>query len=183
MIDFVFIEALEGNTGTAYVPDPDNSHSGVTIGCGFDLGARSCSELEVAFSPALTGKLTPYVGLKKHQAVKALQRLPLILNDAEVYSVNAYAKCEAVTRLNLQWQRSAACIAFDKLPIPCQTVIASVAFQYGDLARRTPHFWQQVTRGSWSAALDNLQNFGDNYPSRRKKEAALLKAWLDNSVV
>ncbi len=38
MIDFKFIEKLEGSARKGYVPDPDNSKSGVTIACGFDIG-------------------------------------------------------------------------------------------------------------------------------------------------
>jgi GH24 family phage-related lysozyme (muramidase) len=53
-------------------------------------------------------------------------------------------------------------------------VVASVAFQYGDLSRRTPNFWRQVTSGDWDAALNNLRHFGDKYPTRRNKEADLL---------
>ncbi len=51
------------------------------------------------------------------------------------------------------------------------TVIASVAFQYGDLESRTPNFWKQVISGDWEAAEANLRNFGDNYGTRRVKEA------------
>jgi hypothetical protein len=62
--------------------------------------------------------------------------------------------------------------------VECQTVVASVAFQYGDLSLRTPNFWQQVTTENWQAALANLQDFGDKYPTRRNKEADLLAQWL-----
>ncbi|WP_367180818.1 pesticin C-terminus-like muramidase [uncultured Shewanella sp.] len=34
-------------------------------------------------------------------------------------------------------------------------MIASVAFQYGNLSIRTPHFWRQVPKGDWFAALEN----------------------------
>jgi type VI secretion system secreted protein VgrG len=38
MIDFSFIGQLEGNKTEGYVPDPENSNSGVTIASGFDIG-------------------------------------------------------------------------------------------------------------------------------------------------
>jgi GH24 family phage-related lysozyme (muramidase) len=53
-----------------------------------------------------------------------------------------------------------------------------VAFQYGDLASRTPNFWRQVVAHDWSAACANLANFGDRYPTRRKQEAQLLGSLL-----
>ena len=42
MIDFTFIEKLEGYRLEGYVPDAENSQSGVTIASGFDLGQRQC---------------------------------------------------------------------------------------------------------------------------------------------
>ncbi|MCL1123215.1 pesticin C-terminus-like muramidase [Shewanella surugensis] len=178
MIDFIFIEALEGNSNTAYVPDPENSHSGVTIGCGFDLGARSCGELEQAFESTLANKIMPYAGLKRHQAQAALQVSPLTLCETEMTQVNEYAKQQAITRLESLWQSSNPFVPFEHLPSPCQTVIASVAFQYGNLLCRTPNFWRQVSAGDWFSALENLRDFGDKYPTRRHKEANLLEGWL-----
>lgn len=77
MIDFKFIEKLEGSARKGYVPDPDNSKSGVTIACGFDIGQRSADELNKAFCRSLADKLQPYVGLKKQDAVDALTQIPL----------------------------------------------------------------------------------------------------------
>ena len=69
-------------------------------------------------------------------------------------------------------------VDFAQLPAPMQTVIASVAFQYGDLASRTPKFWAQVVARDWSSALANLRNFGDSYGTRRRKEADLLSSQI-----
>lgn len=174
MIDFRFIEELEGNVCTAYVPNPETSKSGVTIGCGFDLGARDSHELESAFAPELCHKLLPYAGLKKQEAAKALTEAPLVLSEEEVLIINKHSKQQAITRLATLWNKSDATVMFDELPIQCQTAVASVAFQYGDLSKRTPNFWRQVTQGDWTGAIDNLRDFGDKYPTRRNKEAELL---------
>lgn len=181
MIDFSFIQALEGNTCEGYVPDVDNSQSGVTIGCGFDIGARSEEELCTAFPAELAAKLVPYAGLKKHDAVAQLQAVPLHLSEEEVTQINRHSKHQAVQRLQSQWNAcEEVCMPFDALPDTCQTVVASVAFQYGSLLTRTPNFWRQVTRGEWRSALDNLRHFGDRYPTRRNKEADLLESWLES---
>jgi len=183
MIDFSFIQELEGNLTVGYVPDPENSISGVTVGCGFDLGCRSKSELIEAFNTELASKLTVYAGLKKMDAVSALQEKPLRLSEEETASINAYAKEQAVSRLNKAWEQSSDTkYSFDYLPSEIQTVIASVAFQYGDLARRTPRFWFQVTNDLWLDVLDNLKNFGDRYRTRRGKEADLLRSYLQESL-
>ena len=174
MIDFKFIEALEGNVTKAYVPDPEQSKSGVTIGCGFDIGARSCEDLKKELPDEIAEKLVPYAGLKKQAAVTALQETPLHLTAEEVTALNECSMQTAIKRLTHLWQNSDPYMAFEQLPSQCQTVIASVSFQYGNLATRTPNFWRQVTQGDWQAALNNLRNFGDKYPTRRNKEAALL---------
>lgn len=182
MIDFTFIQALEGNVCEGYVPDPENSQSGVTIACGFDLGARSADELCQAFSSQLAGKLMPYASLKKQEAANKVAALPLVLNDEEVTQINRYSKQQAVDRLTAQWNESEDTnVDFDDLPEACQTVVASVSFQYGSLQARTPNFWRQVTQGEWRSALNNLRNFGDRYPTRRNKEADLLEGWLEQS--
>jgi hypothetical protein len=44
------------------------------------------------------------------------------------------------------------------------------------LAGATPNYWKQVTEQRWKEASGNLKNFADQYPSRRKLEAALIDA-------
>jgi GH24 family phage-related lysozyme (muramidase) len=64
---------------------------------------------------------------------------------------------------------------FDALKPAQQTVIASVAYQYGvGLDERTPNFWRQVTTGDWAGAIANLCSFGDDFSTRRNKEADYL---------
>ena len=130
MINFEFIQELEGNTRIGYVPDPEHSQSGVTIGAGFDLGARSKDELYRAFPATLADKLSPYASLKKHQAFAVLQQQALSLSVSEVAMVNRYAKKQAVERLTAEWNNDPETEEkFAALPDVCQTVIASVAFQ------------------------------------------------------
>lgn len=56
---------------------------------------------------------------------------------------------------------------FYKLPTEAQTVIASVAFQYGNLATSAPKFWAEATSKDWSGAISELRDFGDVYNTRR----------------
>jgi hypothetical protein len=177
-IDFSFIEQLEGNSCIGYVPDPEHSQSGVTIACGFDIGQRSEAELQQAFPSDLAEKLIPYVGLKRREAEKKLGEKPLQISEQESAQIHRYSKADATAKLEQQWNNSSAELAFNQLSVECKTVVASVAFQYGNLAKRTPNFWLQVTSADWQGALVNLQNFGDKYPTRRNKEADLLAQWL-----
>ena len=78
-----------------------------------------------------------------------------------------------MSRLSRQWMGTTG-TNFESLPSNKQTAIASVAFQYGDLAKKTPNFWQYATSGNWDSVKRELNDFKDKYPTRRKKEAALL---------
>ena len=178
MIDFAFIAKLEGSSRKGYVPDPENSQSGVTVACGFDIGQRDVTEICNAFPAELADKLTPYVGKTKQEALVCLNQQPLEITPEEEAEINKFSHAQAEERLKQQWQASGAQTSFDDLPSACQTVIASVAFQYGNLAQRTPNFWHQVTSLDWQAALANLRNFGDKYPTRRNLEADLLEAHI-----
>ncbi len=181
MIDFTFIEKLEGYRLEGYVPDSKHSQSGVTIVSGFDLGQRSTAEIERAFPSFLADKLKPYVGYKGIEAQNFLDSYPLSISAQEALLVNQHAKENVIKVLESSWQSCDTYCDFEYLGSIRQTVVASVAFQYGNLETRTPNFWQQVTIGDWTAVLANLRNlrnFSDRYPTRRNKEANLLESWL-----
>ena len=178
-IDFSFIEQLEGVTLIGYVPEAHLSQSGVTIGAGFDIGQHSVVELSKAFSSPLFNKLKPYAALKKMDAVIKLTALPLTISTAEAHEIIRYSHSSTIKRLANEWNASCSRIPFEQLHCICATVMCSVAFQYGSLSKPTPKFWQQVTMDDWQGALSNLRHFGDNYSTRRNKEADLLQSWLE----
>ena len=175
MIIWSVITQLEGVELVGYVPQLDGGaiESGVSVASGFDIGQRSVDELDDAFSCGLADKLSRYAGVTGVGAVKLLARYPLRITQQECERINEFAHKQALERLLDDWSRSA--IPFECLADECQTVVASVAFQYGDLPTRTPNFWRQVTTGDWSGALRNLRDFKDAYPTRRNKEADLLE--------
>lgn len=173
MIDQSFIEEVEGNTLSAYVPDPENSQSGVTIGVGVDLGSKD-REYFSSLPSETVDKLEPYFGLTGMGAVDALEQKDLVLSDEEISSINQIAKKEETDRIIKTFNREAD-IDWDDLTGPQQTVVASVSYQYGSLPERTPKFWGAVIREDWETVIEELRNFGDRYPSRRNKEADLLE--------
>ncbi|NQY36643.1 MAG: peptidase [Alteromonadaceae bacterium] len=178
MINYHFIEMLEGFSTEGYIPDLKRSRSGVTIACGFDLGQCSPEQLSRAFIPALARQLVPFAGLTQYKAYLMLQKQPLSISKQQAEVIVRYCHRQATKRLIKRWKKSNSDIVFEQLSDECQTIIASVAFQYGNLAKRTPNFWYQVTTGHWTQALNNLRAFGDNYATRRNKEANLLQKWL-----
>lgn len=168
-IDWNFIKDQEGFITTANVPAPDKSESGVTIASGFDLGARSIKDLD-GLDPSIVDKLQPYLGLKKQDAVNKLKQMPLIVSKQEALKINEFAKRNEYNKLADSWKQATG-NDFSSLPRHKATVIASVAFQYGNLKTKTPNFWKQVTADHWDKAYKNLYNFGDDYGSRRRREA------------
>lgn len=178
-VDWDFIEQLEGNALKGYVPTNSKNNtiygqSGVTIGAGFDLGQHSLEDLnKMGLSPELTAKLTPYLGKKKNDAVEALRKQPLRLTKEEVAAINPKVRETALQRLVKSYNTQSK-TPFENLTKEQKTILASVAFQYGDLSSRTPNFWKNVISGNWDLAHNNLLNFGDAYTTRRLKEANYL---------
>ena len=169
-IDFDFILKQEGFETKGYVPDAENSKSGVTIASGFDLGARKESDL-TGLPKDIIDILKPFLGFQGAEASEIAPNLEVTEDQAKI--INEFAKSEAITRLKSKWENATG-TSFDDLSTEQATVLASVAFQYGDLESRTPNFWKQTTSGDWVGAYKNLLKFGDRYTSRRLDEAALL---------
>lgn len=176
-IDFNFIMEQEGFETEGYVPEAASSNSGVTIASGFDLGARNKNDLK-GLPKDIVKTLTPYLGLKGIEAQNFLDNKELVITEEQGKIINEFAKKEAVKNLKTRWEETTK-TSFDKLPKEKATVLASVAFQYGDLESQTPNFWRQTTSNKWMEAYNNLLNFGDIYESRRKREAEYLKAALN----
>lgn len=183
-IDWKFIGEKEGSSRRGYVPDAANSQSGVTIAGGVDLGQRSAQEIQgLPISDALKMKLIPYAGYIKQEAVMALTAMPLEISDAEVAELDSAIRGPIVKTLAHLYDTAVAAKpglkTFDALPDAIQTVMVSVAFQYGaNLAKRTPRFWAALCAQDWAAGARELENFGDHYPTRRLSEAKLLRSAL-----
>ena len=171
-VDFDFILEQEGFELKGYVPDSKKSQSGVTIASGFDLGARNLNDLK-GLPQDIIDILKPYLGLKKKAAEDKLKEKPLNVSKDQVKTINKFAKKKSLTQLSKAWKAKTG-KEFSTLSKEKATVVASVAFQYGNLETKTKNFWQQVTSGDWDGAYKNLLNFGDRYDSRRKREAKYL---------
>lgn len=181
-INWDFISDLEGGLAlVGYVPAAETSDSGVTIATGFDLGQRSENSIDgMDIAASLKTKLKPYAGLKKQAAVDFLAQHPLTISEDEAKSLDKLSKQGTVDDVARRYDEAVAnnpqLSAFDGLSDQAQTVICSVAFQYGsNLKQRAPNFWGACTQARWDDMLAELRNFGDAYPKRRNKEAALLE--------
>lgn len=173
-IDYPFIMGLEGYSKTGYVPATKDGKplgkSGVTIASGFDLGGRSIRGLQ-GLPEDLVIKLAPYLGVRGEAAQNIASSLKITSEEADI--LNEVAKNQTVGMLSNLWKNTTG-TNFQDLPSNKQTVLASVAFQYGDLPTKTPNFWKYATSGDWDSVKRELNDFKDDYPTRRRKEAKLL---------
>lgn len=178
-IDWKFIEELEGFSLIGYVPQDGAGKplgkSGVTIASGLDLGQWGETQLRAHRVPdRIIDEIRPYLGVTGHDALDVLAHRPLSLSREDAHMLTDCIRGDIVDDLVRRYD-AASDRAFKFLDQQAQTVIVSLGFQYGDLASETPNFWRQVVARDWPAAYANLMAFGDRYPTRRRKEAALLK--------
>lgn len=175
-IDTGFRGSQEGFRLNAYVPDPEYSRSGVTVGMGVDIGQRSVAEIQALDIPeALKQKLIPYAGLVGLDAVNFLANYPLYLSEDEAYALDQVVAQDIFGKVATLYDAATTEGSFLELLPAARTVIANVAYQYGpNLAQRLPAFWSEVTQGRWDEVTQTLRNFGDRYPARRNAEADLL---------
>ena len=180
-IDFGFIRHQEEFRLGAYVPDPEFSRSGVTIGTGVDIGQLSVADIDAFDIPQeLKQKLKPYAGLIRQDAVHFLNNYPLYLTEDEAYALDRVVTQDTIDGLTNRYNAAASGKLFTELPPEAQTAITDIAFQYGsNLEQRMPNFWSDVTEGRWKSVVQKLRNFGDRYPTRRNAEADLLERAID----
>ena len=177
-VDFNFIEDREGFKIIGYVPDAEGSKSGVTIASGFDLGARKLSDLN-GLPEEIINKLEPYLGLKGNEAISKAKQLKITREEGRI--INKFAKKESLQKLEKKWNKDSE-IKFNELSTEQATVLASVAFQYGSSFKRKDgtqmNFYKLALDNDWQGVYDELVDFGDRYPTRRKEEAKLLFEYL-----
>ena len=180
-INYEFLSRLEGGSRTrGYVPVPGSSESGVTIATGFDLGQRDEDDLkQLELDESLLTKLKPYIGEKGEAAAALIKKSPLTISVSQAQAIDQAVKKKHLGRLRARYRSASGNTAgkpFFDLPPEAQTVIASVSFQYGvNLRVATPKFWKAASSQNWRKSVAVLRNFGDAYPTRRRKEARLLE--------
>jgi LysM repeat protein len=179
-IDPNFIRGQEGFRLDGYVPDPQSSMSGVTVGTGVDIGQMSAADIWTLDIPQeLKQKLVPYAGVIGQNAVNFLHNHPLHLTQDEANALDRLVTQNTVERLADRFNSGATSNSFTDLPPTARMAITDIAYQYGpNLAQRMPDFWSDVTAGRWNSVIQKLRNFGDRYPVRRNAEADLLQGLI-----
>lgn len=176
-IDYDFLIKMEGSSLKGYVPLPESTQSGVTIGNGVDLGQMGFAEFDhLPLSAALKKKLRPYVGLKKFEAVNFLQKHPLTMTPEELKEINPINANKILVVL-VKLYDEASEVPFLQLPSEAQTALFSFAYHYGPsfkkLSGRPQKLWTHYVRQEWDHVIKTLHSF-DRYTYRRHQEAKLL---------
>ena len=177
-IDFDFIADQEGRAiNNGYVPTRRDGtvvgQSGVTVGTGVDLGSKNDAYFD-GLDESIKAKIRPHFGKKRTAAQTSLQNKPLTLTDSEVATLDRFVKEKELDTLRDKWNEDSD-TDFDDLPTNQATAVASTYYQYGQ-QMFDHNYWDQTTSGDWEAARDNLRNYGDNYNSRRNREATYLES-------
>lgn len=189
MTDWAFIDDLEGGLRLeGYLPRDPDMHSGVTIAAGVDLGwlpAKVLAELP----GLLQAKLSPYIGLRGDAALVALRQTPLELSREEALMLEEAERADFTAEVAGHFGRD-ACHSFAAIRNQAQTVIMSVAYQYGDpwRDRKCGAFWSIACRQAWPELVaylripeqpDGMPHFPDRrFRTRRRREADFLATSL-----
>lgn len=176
-IDMSFLGEKEGFKLDAYIPEDKEGkvidQSGVTVGTGVDLGSKN-EEYFKDLEPSILNKLKPHFGKKREAAQKSLEENPFSLTEEEALVLDNFVKAKEFNVLKKRWDKDSE-ISWDDLTTNQATAIASVYYQHGNQTFGY-NFWDQTTSGDWDSAYENLMTWGGSTPSRRRDEAALLKA-------
>ena len=176
-INWDFISELEGKgVKKAYVP---SENSGVTVATGFDLKEKDVNMLsEMGISEDTTNILSQFFGMSGADAEEASKGFEL--NDEQVKEIDQASHNWYSDQVIKTYNSHNPVKPFEELTPAQQTVLTSVGFQHGTGFKRKDgsdmNFIKQAASGDWNAVLNNLRNFGDQFPTRRNKEADLLES-------
>ncbi|MEW9680893.1 pesticin C-terminus-like muramidase [Pseudomonas sp. TE50-2] len=185
LFDRDFLSDKEGGLQTSgYVPmvaGKPAGTSGVTLGTGVDLGSKtSDSLLADGVPPSLVAILGEYTGLRGQQAVSKLKNKPLTITETQAKELSDVYFDKLSSAVERRFNNAAGADKFRNISYNTRTAIIDLSFQYSDnLPARTPKAWQMMLDGNWTGLIQELNNFGDAYPSRRKSEAQLIQQDID----
>jgi len=188
-IDWAFLEKVEGNEDTTYIPKKDGKiiqNSGVTIGTGVDLGQQSKESWKAMGIPAsIIKKLSPFFGKSKQAAQDTLDAEGNVtLDKTELATVEEAIKKKYLKSVKSWYNKSNTTDTdWSDLTDKQQTVSLSVFYNAGG-EKDNPKFFGAVKKGEWDKAADELRNFytdksADLFPRRIKELQYLVGAGID----
>ena len=143
------------------------NNSGVTVGCGFDLGQLAEGEKGIAtlkeygFPESYIQKLMPYLGKKRLAADALLKNRPLVLNQDEINTINRLVMTKQAKDCIRTWDSHVEKLRrthpnapfFNELTSTQQTIVFSRHYHQGQ-------GWYQLpgNQPAYSAMIDNDWN-------------------------
>ncbi|QTT91585.1 pesticin C-terminus-like muramidase [Pseudomonas chlororaphis] len=185
LFDTDYLRDKEGGLQTTgYIPMVQGvpvGESGVTLGVGVDLGGKTAASLLNDGVPqSLVSILGEYTGLRGQQALNKLQQKPLVISEAQAKELTGIYFEIISSAVERRVNNAAGAGKFRSIPFQTRTAIIDLSYQYSDnLAARTPKTWGMIIGGDWKGLVQELNNFGDAYPTRRKAEAKLIQSDID----
>lgn len=185
-INFRFVSAVEGGSGhNANIPlnrsDAENNRnlknrSGVTVGSGFDLGqlakgaAGEATLREYGFPESLVQKLSPYLGKKRLEAFRELDKRPLVLSNSELDLINRQVMTRYGNKCIVQWDSAVEQRRKDGTNMPYfheltsnqQTIIFSRYYHQGAGWReKNREIYGSMVKNDWEAVRGQLKGLVD----------------------
>lgn len=185
-VDSAFLAREEGRRLKGYVPKTRTGaalgRSGVTVATGVDLGQWSVEEFERLVLPGdLKVKVRFYLGHKGETAIRLLEGRPLHLTNREAELLDVAIHARIINDLARRFEFATA-RRFDELPGAVQTVLASLAINFGPGQLATmAKTWSLISSLDWAGLAAWLEVFPSKQPelqARRRREAALLRTSL-----
>lgn len=186
-----FLELWESRETVAYIPCRRRNFtgrnnfaecgdvigsSGVTVGCGLDLGQQSVDDLRrMRIDDDIIALLSKYCLKKRDDAVKILSDAPLTLTDAQCDAVDAAVHDDYIRRAAIAYDRAMPDAPFALIPAQAQAVIVSLFYQLGSGVTQYPKTFQYLINADWSHAAQELETGFARFTTRRKAEAQLLR--------
>lgn len=169
-IDQQFILGQEGFETEGYVPVKGKGsnytsksgsgeiagNSGVTVASGLDLGQRSNLD-DLKLSQKIKDKLSPYLGLKKKEAVKKLKELPLVLTEEEAILVKEATEEAYYNKTEDKFNTNPFGKKFDDLPAEVQTALYSLVYNTGTIGPNTLE--KASNDNDYSDLIEELKNY------------------------
>jgi hypothetical protein len=161
--------------------------SGVTIATGIDLGSKTSLWLK-QFDSTLAGKLTPFLGLARENAVKKLwEKRGVVLTEAEATALDTSVMRAYESSVKVRYNAESKKSAWDLLTGPIQTALTSIHYNHGVIwshgnTSSTRQLWGLAVGGRWWDAHVLWLSFSNSIPAkdytrkrRTKREADLLR--------
>ena len=163
------------------------NNSGVTVGCGFDLGqlasraAGIASLREYGFLESFVQKFAPYLGKKRVEADDFLKTHKLVLSQDEINTVNRLVMTQQAKDCIGRWDEQIALIRktnprapfFHEMSSTLQTIVFSRHYHQG------PGWYQKnINKAVYNAMLEN------DWPTVKRQFQGLINRskpeWLKN---